>query len=42
MSEYPSNICREQFELIRPDLEGLRKHTRPRPYDLYDVFNAIL
>ena len=42
MSEYPSNISREQFELIRSDLEGLRKHTRPRRYDLYDVFNAIL
>lgn len=42
MSEYPSNISREQFELIRPDLEGLRKHTRPRRYNLYDVFNAIL
>jgi len=42
MSEYPSNISREQFELIRPDLEGLRKHTRPCRYDLYDVFNAIL
>ncbi|KAB7124133.1 IS5/IS1182 family transposase, partial [Lacticaseibacillus paracasei] len=22
--------------------QNLRKHTRPRRYDLYDVFNAIL
>ena len=41
MPDYPSNISRAQFALIQPDLENFRKHTRPRRYDLYDVFNAI-
>jgi hypothetical protein len=27
---YPSDISREQFELIRPVLEGVRKRTKPR------------
>lgn len=39
---YPSDIAREQFEVIRPDLEGVRKRTSPRKTDLYDVFCAIL
>ncbi|MCK2082344.1 transposase, partial [Lacticaseibacillus casei] len=42
MPDYLSNISRAQFALIQPDLEKFRKHTRPRRYDLYDVFNAIL
>lgn len=44
MSEYQSNVSREQFELIWPGLEGLRKliGIRSRHYDLYNVFNAIL
>ena len=39
---YPSDITREQFEAIRYDLESARKTTRPRTYDLYDIFCAIL
>jgi transposase len=39
---YPSDISREQFELIRPLLEGVRKRTKPRTVDLYEVFNAVL
>jgi len=39
---YPSDITREQFEYIKPILEGARKKTKPRKYDLYDVFNALL
>ena len=39
---YPSDITLEQFEIIRPTLEGARKHTRPRTIDLYSVFNAVL
>lgn len=35
-------ITREQFELVRPLLEGSRKKTRPRKHDLYDVLCAIL
>ena len=39
---YPSDITREQFETIRPILEGATKRTHPRKYDLYDIFCAIL
>ena len=39
---YPSDITREQFEIIREDLENAKKRTRPRKVDLYDVFCAIL
>ncbi len=36
---YTSNISREQFELIREDLENARKRTRPH---LYEVFCGVL
>jgi len=39
---YPSDISREQFGLIEYDLQSARKATRPRIYDLYDIFCAIL
>lgn len=39
---YPSDITREQFEHIRPLLESVRKKTKPRTLDLYDVFCAAL
>jgi transposase len=39
---YPSDISREQFELIRPLLEGSKKKTAPSKWDLYDIFCAIL
>ena len=39
---YPSDITREQFELIRADLEAAKKATRPRQYDLYDIFCAVM
>ena len=39
---YPSDISREQFDQIRPLLEGSRKHTNLRKVDLYDIFCAIL
>ncbi len=39
---YPSDISREQFEIIRQDLENAKKKTKPRRTDLYDVFCAIL
>ena len=39
---YPSDITREQFEVIRPILEGAKKATHPRKYDLYDIFCAVL
>ena len=42
MHNYPSDISREQFEIIRPILEGARKRTKPPQYDIYDVFCGIL
>jgi len=39
---YPSDVSQEQFELIRPLLEGVRKRTKPREVDLHEVFNALL
>jgi transposase len=39
---YPSDVSREQFESIRALLEGVRKRTKPRTVDLYEVFNAVL
>jgi transposase len=40
--EFPSDVSREQFELVRPMLEAARRRTRPRKHDLYDVFCAVL
>jgi transposase len=34
-------ISKEDFEVIRPLLD-VRKKTRPRTHDLYDVFSAIV
>ena len=42
LHEYPSDISREEYAQIREDLEGAKKRTRPRKYDLYDVFCAVL
>ena len=42
MHNYPSDITREEFEIIRADLEGVKKKTKPRKLDLYDIFCAVL
>ena len=42
MLDYPSNITKEQFELIREDLETARKKTKPRKLELYEVFCGLL
>ena len=42
MSQYPSDISKEQFERIRSILENAKKKTKPRQIDLYEIFNAIL
>lgn len=42
MCNYPSNISREEFELIREAHESAKKKTKPRKVDLYEVFCAIL
>jgi transposase len=39
---YPSDITREQFEVIRYILKSARKVTHPRTYDLYDIFCGVL
>jgi transposase len=39
---YPSDLSREQFQQILPLLESVRKRTKPRTVDLYDVFCAVL
>jgi len=39
--KYPSDITREQFEIIREDLEKAKKTTKPREIDLYSVYCAI-
>jgi transposase len=39
---YPSDITREQFEIICDMLSTAKKNTRPREIDLYDIFCAIL
>lgn len=39
---YPSDITREQFELVSYTLETAKKITHPRNYDLYDIFCALL
>lgn len=41
-TSYPSDITRDQFELVRYDLESTRKATHPRKYDTYDIFCAVL
>ena len=42
MTNYPSDISREQFERIKEDLEKAKKKTKPRKLDIYDVFNGVL
>lgn len=42
MHNYPSDISREKFEIIREDLEKAKRKTRPRKTDLYDIFCAIM
>ncbi len=39
---YPSDISKEAFEEIRPLLERVRKQTKPRTIDLYEVFCGVL
>ncbi len=39
---YPSDITREEFEVIRYILETAKKTTHPREIDNYDIFCAVL
>lgn len=40
--QYPSDITKEQFEIIEPLLISANKQTSPREINLYHVFCAIL
>ncbi len=42
MHKYPSDINKEEFEIICKYLENTKKKTKPRKVDLYDVFCAVL
>ena len=39
---YPSDVTREQFDIVRPILEAVKKRTRPREVELYEIFCAVL
>ena len=39
---YPCDLSREAFEEIRPLLDSVRKQTKHRSVDLYDVFSGVL
>ena len=39
---YPSDITREQFEVVRYWFDSARKKTHPREYNLYDIYCAVL
>ena len=40
--KYPSDISKAAFEEIRPLLESVRRQTKPRTVDLYEVFCGVL
>jgi transposase len=42
MHSYPGGITREEFEIIRADIESARKTTKLRKIDMYDVFCWLL
>ncbi len=39
---YGSDVSLEQFERVRPLLEGVRRRTKPRTMELYEVFCGLL
>ena len=39
---YPSDLSRDQFSIMEPLLESVRKKTKPRTVDLYAVFCEVL
>ena len=39
---YGSDVSREQFELVRPLLEGVCRRTKPRTADLYEAWCGVL
>jgi transposase len=41
-THYPSDLTATQFQMIQVLLESVRKTTKPRRVELYDIFNAVL
>jgi transposase len=41
-TSYPSDLTEAQYKKIETILEGVRKHTHPRTYDLRDIFNGVM
>lgn len=41
-TSYPSDISKEQFEIIEPLLEAAKKKTKPRKLELYDIFCGLI
>ncbi len=41
-ASYPSDVSRDQYEMIRYQLETTRKTTRSRKIDSYDIFCGVL
>ena len=41
-NRYASDVSQEKFEEIRPLLQSVRRRTKPRAVDLYEVFCAVL
>jgi transposase len=39
---YPTDISIEQFNSLKELFDGFRKKTRPRQYELFDIFCAVL
>ena len=39
VENYGSDVSREQFEIMREDLEKAKKTTRPGKVELYDIFS---
>ena len=40
--KYASDVSQEKFEEIRPLLQSVRRRTKPRAVDQYEVFCAVL
>jgi len=39
---YPSDISRDQYEMIKEELESCKKKTKPREVDLYEILCGVL
>ena len=39
---YPGDISRDQYEMIKEELESCKKKTKPREVDLYEILCGVL